>query len=184
MNKTKEIVWESLAWPSMVVHHTEITGQGINGHGFIVGKTDQAIPVAVEYNVSLTPAWQIQKFSIKSLLDHRIIELVHTGEKWYESSGKEHEEFAGMQLLDISLTPFTNTLPIKQLAFEGNKLQKIEVIYFDENVFSLRRVQQLYGKVTDTTYRFQDIELPDFAQNIDVDEDGLVIEFPQLFKRI
>jgi hypothetical protein len=58
------------------------------------------------------------------------------------------------------------------------------MIYFDENRFSIRKVQQLYSKLNDRTFRYKDIELADFVSDIVIDEDGLVVDFPSLFKRV
>lgn len=183
MNKTRTIVWQALSWPSTVIHiHT--LDDGIHGHGLAVGKTDKDIPFAMEYDLALTVDWGIKEVSIKSLLDERAIRLVHTGKQWYDAEGKHLAEFDGVEMVDISISPFTNTLPIKQLHFEGEQPQKVDIIYFDENRFSLQRLQQVYSKIDNLTYRYHDIELPDFVSDIIVDDDGLVADFPELFKRI
>jgi uncharacterized protein len=184
MNKTKDIVWQSLAWPSNVVHRHTTADREINGHGFVVGRTDEHVPFAIEYNVALTPAWQIQEVSIKSLLDDRAISLSHRDEKWYDGSVNHLAEFDGIEFVDISLSPFSNSFPIKRLSFEKEKPQKIDMIYFDENRFSLRKVEQLYSQLDDMTFRYQDVELPDFVSDIIVDDDGLVIDFSSLFRRV
>lgn len=183
MDKTRTIVWQALSWPSTIIH-THTVDDGINGHGLAVGKTDNGIPFAIEYEVALTANWDIKEVSIKSLLDERIIKLVRKGDQWYDGTGKHLVEFDGVEMVDISISPFTNTLPIKRLQFEGKRPQKVDIIYFDENRFSLRRLQQIYSQADERTYRYQDIELPDFVSNIVVDDEGLVIDFLGMFKRI
>ena len=179
MGKTRTIVWQALSWPSTVVH-THTIDDGIHGHGLAVGKTDGDIPFAMEYDVALTADWNIKEMSIKSLLDERAIRLVHKDGQWYNGAGQHLAEFDGVELVDISISPFTNTLPIKRLQFEGERPQKVDIIYFDENKFSIYRLQQIYSKVGEWTYRYQDIILPDFV----VDNEGLVVEFPKIFKRV
>ncbi len=182
-DKRRTIVWQALSWPSMVVH-THTVDEGIYGHGLAVGKTDGDIPFAMEYNLELTADWDIREVSIKSLLDERAIRLVHKGDKWYNGAGQHLTEFDGVELVDVSISPFTNTLPIKRLHFEGEQSQKVDIIYFDENKFSLRRLQQVYSRKGERTYRYQDIVLPDFMSDIVVDDDGLVVDFPELFRRV
>ncbi|MCC4771454.1 hypothetical protein FXV91_15180 [Methanosarcina sp. DH2] len=183
MDKKRMIVWQALSWPSTVVH-THTVDKGINGYGLAVGKTDHNIPFAMEYDMELTIGWDIKEVSIKSLLDDRFIKLVRKSNQWYDSSGKHLTEFDGVELVDISISPFTNTLPIKRLKFDEEKTQKVDVIYFDENKFSLSRLQQIYSKVNEQTYRYEDIILPDFVSDITVDDEGLVTDFPKMFKRI
>jgi uncharacterized protein len=181
--KTSTIVWQALSWPSTVIH-THTVDNGIYAHGLAVGKTDANIPFAIEYNLILTINWDIKEMLIKSLLDERVIQLVHAGNQWYDGKGQHLAEFEEVDLVDISISPFTNTLPIKRLQFKDEQLQKIDIIYFDENKFSLRRVQQICSQIDKQAYRYQDILLPDFVSEITVDEDGLVIDFPGIFKRV
>jgi hypothetical protein len=110
--------------------------------------------------------------------------MAHEDEKWYDGNDNHLTAFDGVPFIDLSISPFTNTLPIKQLQFDGDKPQQIETLYFDENRFSIRKVRQVYSKLDERTYRYQDVELPDFAADIVVDDDGLVIDYPQLFKRV
>jgi hypothetical protein len=183
MDETRVIVWQALAWSGTVIHiHT--VNEGIHGHGFAVGKTDNNIPFAMEYDMALTEDWDIKEISIKSFLDERTTRLVHDNDKWYNGNYQHLSEFDGIEFVDISISPFTNTLPIKRLQLEGEQAQKVDIIYFDENKFSLRKVQQIYSYVGERTYCYQDIELPDFVSNITVDEDGMVIDFPKMFRRV
>lgn len=86
MNKTRIIVWQALSWPSIVVH-TQTVKDGIQGYGLVVGKTDADVPFSIEYNLTLNPDWRIKEMSIKSLLDKRLIRLVHHGKQWYDPRG-------------------------------------------------------------------------------------------------
>jgi hypothetical protein len=90
--------------------------------------------------------------SIRSLLDEHAIRLVHNGNKWYNGKSQYLTEFDGIEFVDIFISPFTNILPIKRLHFEGKQPQKVDVIYFDENNFSLRKVQQIYSHMGERTY--------------------------------
>ncbi|MCM1566422.1 MAG: putative glycolipid-binding domain-containing protein [Dehalobacter sp.] len=183
MDKTETIVWQALSWPSTVVH-THSVSKGIYGHGLAVGRTDRGIPFAMEYDIALTEDWDIKEVWIRSLLDEHVIKLLRRGDRWYDGKGKHLAEFEGVELVDISISPFTNTLPIRRLQFEGEKTQKVDVIYFDENKFSISRLQQIYSKVGERIYRYQDILLPDFVSDITVDSKGLVMDFPKMFKRV
>lgn len=179
----RTIVWQALSWPSIVVH-THTVGDGIHDHGIAVGKNDSGIPFAIAYDLALTTNWDIREVAIKSLLEMRAIRLVHRGNQWHDGEGRHLAEFDGVELVDTSISPFTNTLPIKRLHFEGERPQKVDIIYFDENLFSVRRLQQIYSKRDERTYRYQDIVQPDFVSDIVVDDDGLVVDFPGLFKRV
>lgn len=183
MRTAKNIVWQSLAWPSIEV--LQLTkDHGIFVHSVVVGQSDSHTPFAVEYNLHLTAAWALATVTIKSLLDNRTILLTHRGEQWFDGSGSHLAAFDGVPFIDISLSPFTNTLPIRCLAFEHGARQKIDLIYLDLPAFTLKKVQQYYSKLDNKIYRYQDIEIPDFVADITVDNAGLVVTYPGLFKRI
>jgi len=178
------MVWQSLAWPSTVVHRQVVTAQAIEEHGIAAGKTDQGAVFAYEYKLLLTPAWEIKSANITSLLDERTIALHHDAGTWRDAAGKTLHEFDGIPYIDLSFSPFTNTLPIKRAPFVDDEELTIDTLYFDENSFSLTKVQQRYRRLGPKKYRYQDVETPDFTANIDVDDDGLVTDYQHLFARM
>lgn len=184
MGRAKEVIWESLAWQGTEAFRLTVKEQKIFGRGIVVGRSDTHMQFAVAYSVALTTGWAVEAAEIKSLFDDRAITLTHKGEKWYDGAGEHLAAFDGVPFIDISLTPFSNTIPIQQLVFRGDTPQKIDVLYIDLPDFSTRKVQQYYSRRNAKTYRYQDIETPDFAADITVDTDGLVVDYPQLFKRV
>jgi hypothetical protein len=60
-----------------------------------------------------------------------VIKLLHKDNQWYDGTGQHQSEFDGVELVDFSISTFTNILVIKQLRFDG-KPQKVDMIYFDE----------------------------------------------------
>lgn len=85
--------------------------------------------------------------------------------------------------IDISITPFTNSLPINRLRLDLNKPQPIEVLYIDVPENSIRASRQRYTRKSGTVYNFQTIP-NDFEADIIVDNDGFVVHYPQLFERV
>lgn len=180
----KTIIWASLAWPSIVTHQSRLTSTNRLERGWAVGRSDEGRIFSYMYGLKLTTDWQLQTVLIIDQLNDRAIELRKTDQKWYEVTSNKHlKTLDGVPFIDISVSPFTNTLPIKQLSLTENTTQ-IEAIFFDENTFSLRKVQQKYSKLDDTTYKYQDVEQPDFSAILQLDEDGLIIDYEHLFKRL
>lgn len=167
------------------MHRLTISESGIDGDGFAVGRTDEEIPFAYGYSIGLSAEWEVKRASITSLLDERKIDLTRRAGKWHdEIASVEMPEFGNAPFIDLSFSPFTNSLPINQLEFVGDKARRIETLYFDENRFELRKVAQLYSRVEESSYRYQDVEQPDFVAELTVDGDGLVETYEHLFKRV
>jgi hypothetical protein len=83
--------------------------------------------------------------------------------------------------IDISLTPSTNTLPINRLQLKDGEQQIIEVIYFDIFDRKIKPVKQVYTRLTSTLYIYENYDKT-FKANILIDEQGLVIDYPELFE--
>ena len=64
-------------------------------------------------------------------------------------------EFKGCIDIDISLTPFTNSLPINRLEWELNKPRQINVMFLDILSHEIIPVQQRYTKLSNTEYKFE-----------------------------
>lgn len=91
-------------------------------------------------------------------------------------------EFNGCFDVDISLSPFTNSLPVNRLKLLNNQQKKIKVIYIDILEEQLKPAEQIYKRLFETKYLYQNVP-NDFEAEIEVDESGFVINYPSLFKR-
>jgi hypothetical protein len=100
-------------------------------------------------------------------------------------------ELEGCVDVDISATPFTNTLPIRRLGLEPGESAELRVAYVDVPELAVGPARQRYEYLEERAggglYRFEapPIEaLPSgFTAQIPVDVDGLVIDYPGLFRR-
>jgi hypothetical protein len=138
----------------------------------------------VKYLIKTTLNWNVVSFDIKYVLNgsRYSISASHVMDSWI-INGQLREEFKNCIDIDITLTPFTNTLPIKRLNFQPTKPQPIEVLYIDVLENSIRVARQQYTKNSDTEYNFQNVP-NDFEADIIVDNDGFVVHYPELFERI
>jgi uncharacterized protein len=116
-----------------------------------------------------------------------ILELLADGEgRWKRRGGEPLPELDGCIDVDISATPFTNTLPIRRLGLEPGESEVLAVTYIRIPESLVGPERQRYGcleaRVDGGLYRFE--ALPSgFAAELPVDADGLVIDYPGLFRR-
>jgi hypothetical protein len=89
--------------------------------------------------------------------------------------------------IDISATPFTNTLPIRRLGLKPGESAEIRVAYISIPSLQLSPALQRYTCLANYPdhhiYRFES-PADDFTADIRVDLDGLVVEYPGLFRRV
>ncbi len=79
------------------------------------------------------------------------------GQGNWKQNGKPAEQFRGCIDVDIAVTPFTNTLPIRRLGLPTGQLQEIQVIYCDLLDQVIKAVRQKYTCISATEYNYQNI---------------------------
>ncbi|WP_340066659.1 putative glycolipid-binding domain-containing protein [Ascidiimonas aurantiaca] len=159
------------------------------GKGFIVKSTVNGIlesqPILMEYQIIINRDWVVKEVEIKSLLGelNKITLKSDLNGKWYDVENQEISELNGCIDIDISITPFTNTLPIKRLGNSLEQRTKITVLYFDIKNWEYKKVKQYYTKLTDNLYKYEGV-FRNFVADIPIDNSGFVTTYPKLFKRL
>lgn len=177
------ILWTGREYYSLENCLVTIDSSGAHIQSTIVGLYEGNI-YKVSYSLKTNEHWQTRSLEINSQQnnksEHILLDGDGTGNWLY--NGKPAEQFSGCTDVDIPLTPFTNTLPIRRLALKDNESQNIQVIYCDILGEKVTPVRQKYTRISDTAYHYENIP-NDFEATIQVDEFGLVIDYPELFVR-
>ncbi|WP_118951702.1 putative glycolipid-binding domain-containing protein [Taibaiella helva] len=179
----KNILWKGLATESLEycsVYYKE----ALSVRSAVVGRYEQ-LPFKVDYEVEMDRDWNMKSVEIRSSLcnmDQRIA-LQYDGLGHWYSENKVWKHLDGCTDIDISVSPFTNTLPVNRLQMAVGETQEISVVYIDIPKFRIAQERQRYSRLDAHTYRFTNNE-GDFTADIVVDDDGLVAHYPTLFDRI
>jgi len=111
-----------------------------------------------------------------------VLELLADGEgHWKGRGGEPAPELDGCIDVDISATPFTNTLPIRRLGLKPGEFEELTVTSIRIPELLVGPERQRYGCLEAQTdgglYRFE--ALPSgFTAELPVDAEGLVIDYP------
>lgn len=179
----KTLIWQGIFYQSLEY----FTLKENNGNHIVTSRIIGCLKdqlYSVDYHLTIDINWNILEFSIESEVN--TVKNRLTGKKQqdnWEINGNINPDFKGFQYIDISLTPFTNTLPVNKLKLPENRAQEIEVIYIDVLNHQIRPAQQRYTRTSSDRYLYENIQ-SDFKAEIVVDENGLVIQYPELFKKI
>jgi hypothetical protein len=139
----------------------------------------------MHYTLTCDADWAIRQLSIEST-EGRTLRLMTDGKgNWTDSAGRQLPAFDGCLDVDVSGTPFTNTLPIRRLGLESSHgLLEVPMLFIPCDTFvPFRNVQRYACLRPDKLYRFE-TEDRSFTADLPVDEDGLVLDYPQLFQRV
>ncbi|HYI79161.1 MAG TPA: putative glycolipid-binding domain-containing protein [Chryseolinea sp.] len=175
------ILWKGLEYHSLENCVLTKIKSGWSINSTIVGAYDKKI-YKVEYVIKANDKWETIYLNLTTELAGSKRDFIFLGDgngNW-TNNGIPKAEFEGCVDVDISLTPFTNSLPIKRLLWETNKSRQIKVLFVDVLGGAVIPVQQRYTKLSNAEFRFENVP-NDFEAVITVDDLGLVLNYPELF---
>ena len=136
---------------------------------------------AYDYDVLLDPGWVFRDLSLNSS-DGRHLRLHREGSGRWSQDGLDRPDLADAIDIDLAFSPFTNTLPIRRLDLPVGRSAEIVVAYVVAPSLGVLPDRQRYTRRAVDRYLFESLD-GDFAREITVDSDGLVVDYPGLFTR-
>ncbi len=179
----KILIWKGIIYNSL--EYFKLTQQG----GFfmvdsnIIGYYEDKI-YTLKYHLKIDEHWNVQGLDLEYEVN-RVNKRIK-GNKVkndLEINGSIIIDFQGIDYIDISLTPFTNTLPINSLNLEVGESTDIKVLYFDILNDGIKPVHQNYSKTNMLTFQYKNVP-KDFEADLEVDHLGLVVNYPGLFTKV
>jgi hypothetical protein len=144
-------------------------------------------PFRLAYEVRCDAYWRVRYAQVGVPGQPPKVELLSDGEgTWARPNGRAVAYLEGCEYVDISETPFTNTLPIRRLGLAPGESAEIAVAYFDEAELQPWPEPQRYTRLETESegevYSFLSLD-GGFTADLPVDSDGLVLDYPGLFRR-
>jgi uncharacterized protein len=157
--------------------------------GVVIGINDgDERPFRVWYEIRADQGWKVQTCTLH-LLDEgkRIIVLKSDGAgHWSDAMATALPALDGCIDVDITATPFTNTLPIRRLELSPGQSADLLVAFITVPEMQVRAAPQRYTclerHADGGVYRYESLS-SGFTRDLLIDADGLVIEYPGLWKR-
>ncbi len=120
------------------------------------------------------------------LADRVAVDLLANGAgHWHTRDGSALHALDGCIDVDFVVSPFTNTLPIRRLPWEVGTSHTISVVYIVHPNLTYSAERQTYTCVRQAAdHSVYEFTMRDFRQQITVDRDGLVTEYPELFSLV
>ncbi len=117
----------------------------------------------------------------------RRIVLESNGEGAWEFMEQPAPQFAGCRDVDVEISPFTNTVPIRRLNLKPDEAAEINAIFIPLPSLEPRVVRQRYTCLEPLgplggAFRYENLETG-FDVELKVDGDGLVKDYPEVFRR-
>jgi hypothetical protein len=159
-------------------------GGGWTADGVISGCAEGSASRAVHYAIRVDDTWTLRQFLLFRDSDEPDLWLAHDGAgKWGEVNGAERFDLEGCTDIDLGCTPFTNTLPIRRLGLAVGESAEITAAWVDVETLLVVASPQRYTRLEERRWRFEALS-SGFVAELEVDEHGLVLDYPDLFRRV
>ena len=141
------------------------------------------------YEIHTDKDWRVRQCTLRLLgASNQEITLNADGKgHWTDAAGVPLSALDSCIDVDISVTPFTNTLPIRRLWLQPGQSADLLVAYITVPMLEVRTMQQRYSclehRADGGLYRYESLN-SGFTRDLLVDAQGLVIDYPGIWKRI
>ncbi len=184
----RNLVWSRLDVPGMEHLHLTENQYGTTANGLIL-VVEEDVPYRIKYTVHCDVSWHVREVHV-ALLDSSTpaIHLHADGKGHWRTDANEHlPSLNGCIDVDISATPFTNTVALQRLQLSVGEIAEITVAYINVPTMQLTAVKQRYTCLdsSEDGGRYQYADYPSgYQAELAVDRDKLVIAYPELFMRV
>jgi uncharacterized protein len=182
----RNVMWAP--WRGVGLEHLKLEQNdgGVLADGVVIG-IEEGMPFRVRYELRCDAEWRVRELRALSLGEGKEIRLLADGAgHWTTTTGDTIRSLDGCIDVDISATPFTNTLPIRRLMLEPGESVDLEVSYCAVPALRVETEPQRYTCLEHSadggTYRFESLD-GGFTADLSVDTGGLVLDYPDLFMR-
>lgn len=137
----------------------------------------------ITYRITMDKNWLTRRVDVQEDENHSY-SLYSDGKGNWSSEGQALTKLKGAIDMDLSVTPFSNTLPINRFHWEEGQERELEMAYVEVPGCKLKKLKQHYTYLGNNgeKRRFQ-YRCRNYGTVITVDQDGIVSEYPGVFTR-
>ncbi len=180
-------------WQNLKQHGTEYCRLVSHDYGWRLMGTVLSIfdhnPLQVQYQVSCNHLWQTRtvQITVHAGIDEQSLHLIIDERQrwWLQNKGEQQEltRLRGCIDIDLGITPATNTLPIRRKPLPLGHTVESKAAWVRFPNLDIEVLLQRYTRLTESHYQYESGN-GDFTTEIEVDEMGMVIHYPDSWQRL
>jgi len=185
---TSNFVWEWINKAGLEVLFLNEEQTLVTASGIIVGELNW-ITFKLRYKVECDRDWNFLKseLALESNSEKKNLNLKRKRDDKWIVNEQVRNDLDGCDYIDIMTSPFTNTLPIRNLKLKVNQPEIIKVAYIKVPELEVSSMEQEYTRLDKsklpTRFLYRNLS-NDFKAEIEVDKDGIVTDYPGIWKRV
>jgi hypothetical protein len=144
-------------------------------------------PFRLAYRLTWDESWRLRgaELVVATERSTRSLSLQADGlGHWRDGDGRPIDELDGCMDIDIWPTPFTNTFPIRREPMAIGERRQFRMAWVLAPELTVRPQAQAYTRLADRLYLFENLDGSGFRAELPIDEDGIVLDYPDLFRRV
>lgn len=177
----RSVRWRALEGDGLEHLTVRAQANGLRAEATVVGERDGS-RFGASYRIDCDADFTVRSFDVVTT-DGRGLAMTRRDGAWHDGERGLLQAFDGCVDIDLSATPFTNTLPIRRLAWEIGQQRRIAMLFVPFDSFEPFVTEQVYTCLAPRLFRFETAD-GSFTAELPVDEDGLVMDYPCLFQRL
>lgn len=181
----RQVRWKSLEGEGTELLTLERDADGLDATGVVVGERGGQ-PYGLVYRVRLDNAWRTRSVRIDRPDGGPGLALEADGLGHWRRADRDEPlaHLDGCIDVDIAATPFTNSLPIRRLAWMQGDSHDFSMAYVALPDLAVSAVAQRYRCLEARRRFLYEGLFRGFRAELAVDEEGLVLDYPGTFARL
>ena len=186
LGKPTSVCWTATWNPQGVgVEHVFIDAGSADS--VLVALDDDGAPFRLAYRLRWTSAGLLSEAHLAAWKAgrSRTLALYADGAgRWHDADGHRLAHLDGCLDIDIWPTPLTNSFPIWRTRAALGARHEYRMAWVAAPDLTVEAKPQAYTRVAERLYRFESLDGSGFQADLPVDPDGLVLDYPELFRRV
>jgi hypothetical protein len=143
-------------------------------------------PFRLFYRLTWDGSWQLRDAELGITTERTTLSLTLRTDgqgHWRDAHDRVLLQLEGCKDIDIWPTPFTNSFPIRREPMDVGERRQFLVAWVFALDLTAHAQAQAYTRLADRLYLFENLDGSGFRAELPVDEDGIVVDYPGLFRR-
>jgi hypothetical protein len=186
----RSLAWEFEEGPGLELldlhESTEIVAEST-----VIGRNDGPA-FAMRYRLEMDGNWVVRELRAEVFGSAgRVLELRADGAgSWTTPAGDRIPDLDGCIDVDLTATPFTNTLPVRRLRLEPGQAETLAVAFITCPALTYTGATQRYTCLERGAdrmrYRYESLRdgVTTYENELELDRDGIVLDYPGYARRV
>jgi hypothetical protein len=178
---TRSVVWRRT--DGSTIEHCTFDPARRTLEGTVVGIVD-GVPLTCTYVVQCAEDWTTRDVMVDANRagQRSRLALSRRGGVWH-MDGRPRPEFDEYPDIDLSITPATNTLPIRRLKLSIGETRTAKAVWLLFPDLAVQPLEQAYTRSGERGYAYVTADGA-FRAELDVDDDGLIVRYGTLWEPV